>query len=69
MKAYAFGAHYVLKRLSSDKVMAKFLGRYDETRPSKLWVPKSLMPSPPNARWVPKPKVAPIFKWVPKSQV
>ena len=40
LKAFAHGAHYVLKRMSNGKVMAKFLGPRDNKRPNKIWVPK-----------------------------
>ena len=43
----------------------------DETRPKKIWVAKTLIPKLPstsNEKWTPKPKVAPIKRWVPKSQ-
>ena len=71
LKAFAFGSHYMLKRFSNGKVMAKFMGVQNETKPRQIWVPKSLMPklpSDPSAKWKPMPKVAPILKWVPKSQ-
>jgi len=60
----------MLKRFKNGSIWAMFLGPKDETRPKKIWVPKSLIPPmpTPNAKWSPKPKVAPIYKWVPKSQ-
>ena len=70
LKAFAHGAHYVLRRTSNDKVMAKFMGPRDNTRPNKIWVPKTIMPPllpHPDAKWHPTPKVAPTLKWVPKS--
>ena len=70
MRAFAHGAHYVLNRMKNGKVMAKFLGVVNGSRPSKIWIPKTIMPPPlpnPNAKWRPAPKVAPIHKWVPKS--
>ncbi|WVZ80284.1 LOW QUALITY PROTEIN: hypothetical protein U9M48_027775 [Paspalum notatum var. saurae] len=72
LRAFAFDAHYLVKRLSNGQVKVQFLGKKDETRPKKLWVPKILIPKivDPNEKWIPKPKsnVAPILRWVPKSQ-
>ena len=71
LRAFAFDAHYVLQRNSKGVVKARFMGKKDESRPKKLWVPKVLIPKTkdPNAKWSPKPKPnAPILRWVPKSQ-
>jgi hypothetical protein len=71
LRPFAFNAHYVLQRNSKGVVKARFLGKKDESRPNKLWVPKSLIPKTknPNEKWTPKPKpCAPILRWVPKSQ-
>ena len=71
LRAFAFNAHYLLQRNSNGVVKARFLGKKDDTRPSKLWVPKTLIPKTPNpnAKWTPKPKPkAPILRWVPKSE-
>ena len=71
LRAFAFDAHYVLQRNSKGQVKARFMGKKDETRPKKLWVPKAIIPKipNPNARWTPKPKPkTPTLRWVPKSQ-
>ena len=60
LKAFAHGAHYVLRRMSNGKVMAKFMGPRDNMRPNKIWVPKTIMPPPlpnPNASGVPLPRL------------
>ncbi|WVZ89077.1 LOW QUALITY PROTEIN: hypothetical protein U9M48_035533 [Paspalum notatum var. saurae] len=67
LRAFAFDAHYVLQRNSKGQVKARFMGKKDETRPKKLWVPKAIIPKipNPNARWTPKPKPnAPTLRWV-----
>ncbi|WVZ63247.1 hypothetical protein U9M48_012892 [Paspalum notatum var. saurae] len=58
LRAFAFDAHYLVKRLSNGQVKVQFLGKKDETRPKKLWVPKTLIPKivDSNEKWTPKPK-------------
>ncbi|WVZ63057.1 hypothetical protein U9M48_012727 [Paspalum notatum var. saurae] len=58
LRAFAFDAHYLVKRLSNRQVKVQFLGKKDETRPKKLWVPKTLIPKivDSNEKWTPKPK-------------
>ena len=44
LRAFAFNAHYVLKRGTNGKVKAHFMGKKDNNKPMKLWVPKCLIP-------------------------
>ncbi|WVZ85243.1 hypothetical protein U9M48_032190 [Paspalum notatum var. saurae] len=38
LRAFAFDAHYLIRRLSNGQVKVQFLNKKDETRPKKLWV-------------------------------
>ena len=42
-RPFAFNAHYMLKKDSSEKIKVIFLGPPNKNRPKKNWVAKSLV--------------------------
>jgi hypothetical protein len=42
-RPFAFNAHYLLRKDTSEKVKVTFLGPPNKSRPKKIWVVKSLI--------------------------
>lgn len=56
LKCINNGAHFLLVKCNGGKVMAKFIGPRDKSRPRMIWVPKSLVTNAqgPKQVWAPK---------------
>jgi hypothetical protein len=72
LRPRAFNVHYGLSKLENGKVMARFFGPKDKSRPKQIWVPKCLVASANNPHVHVKPSPTPtqaFYKvWVTKSQ-
>jgi hypothetical protein len=44
-RPFAFNAHYVLRKVANGKVKVTFLGPPSKSRPTQIWVAKSLIES------------------------
>jgi hypothetical protein len=55
-RPFAFNTYYMLRKDSSEKMKAMFLGPPNKNRPKKIWVAKSLLEKVkgPYQVWVPK---------------
>jgi hypothetical protein len=55
-RPFAFNAHYMLRKDSSEKMKVMFLGPPNKNRPKRIWVAKSLVEKVkgPTQIWVPK---------------
>ena len=69
LKQMAFNAYYGLSRTSNGKVVARFFGPKDKSRPKQIWVPKSLIASSHDPHSASTSTAqASIKVWAPKPQ-